>query len=92
MQKSGFKGGRSINTGGFVLSVLKQLGLVLVNAENIRHHEWVSIAAFAEVAMETVGDMSQADSGDKRKSLKFKISSMGTALSQLLHDDFTIVA
>lgn len=61
--------GRSINTGGFVLSVLKHLGLVRVNAENSRHHEMIPGATFEQVALEAMG---QAASGDKRKSLKLK--------------------
>lgn len=58
--------GRSINTGGFVLSVLKHLGLVRVNAENSRHHELVPGTTFEEVAL------SAMDQGDKRKTIKPK--------------------
>src|SRR5574343_945556 len=47
--------GRSINTGGFVLSVLKHLGLVRVNAENSRHHEMVPGTTFEQVALEAMG-------------------------------------
>jgi hypothetical protein len=61
--------GRSINTGGFVLSVLKHLGMVRVNAENSRHHEIVPGTTFQQVALEAMG---QAASGDKRKTLKIK--------------------
>ena len=61
--------GRSINTGGFVMAVLKQLGLVRVNAENSRHHELVPGTTFEQVALEAMG---QAASGDKRKTLKIK--------------------
>ena len=61
--------GRSINTGGFVLSVLKHLGLVRVNAENSRHHEIVPGTTFEKVALEAMG---QAASGDKRKTVKLK--------------------
>lgn len=61
--------GRSINTGGFVLSILKHLGLVRVNAENSRHHEMVPGTTFEQVALETMG---QGASGDKRKTLKLK--------------------
>lgn len=61
--------GRSINTGGFVLSVLKHLGLVRVNAENSRHHEMVPGTTFEQVALEAMG---QIASGDKRKTLKLK--------------------
>lgn len=61
--------GRSINTGGFILSTLKHLGLVRVNAENSRHHEMVPGTTFEQVALEAMG---QVASGDKRKTLKLK--------------------
>jgi hypothetical protein len=61
--------GRSINTGGFVLSILKHLGVVRVNAENSRHHEMVPGLTFDQVALEAMG---QGASGDKRKTLKLK--------------------
>lgn len=61
--------GRSINTGGFILSALKHLGLVRVNAENSRHHEMVPGTTFEQVALEAMG---QIASGDKRKTLKLK--------------------
>lgn len=59
--------GRSINTGGFVLSVLKHLGLVRLNAENSRHHEMVPGNTFEKVALEAMGQVV-----DKRKTLKLK--------------------
>lgn len=58
--------GRSINTGGFVLAILKHLGMVKVNAENSRHHEMVPGTTFEQVALVTM------DQGDKRKSIKAK--------------------
>ena len=61
--------GRSINTGGFVLAVLKHLGLVRVNAENSRHHVMVPGTTFEQVALEAMG---QTASSDKRKTLKIK--------------------
>lgn len=62
--------GRSINTGGFVLSVLKHLGLVRVNADNSRHHELVPGTTFEQVAFEAMG---QTASSSKRKTLKLKL-------------------
>ena len=62
--------GRSINTGGFVLSVLKHLGLVRVSAENSRHHEMVPGTTFEQVAMHVIEAMGQV--ADKRKTLKLK--------------------
>ena len=61
--------GRSINTGGFVLSILKHLGLVRVNSENSRHHELVPGTTFEEVALEAMG---QGAFVDKRKTIKPK--------------------
>lgn len=61
--------GRSINTGGFVLAILKHLGLVRVNAENSRHHELVPGTTFERVAMEAIGLLDQAD---KRKTIKIR--------------------
>lgn len=61
--------GRSINTGGFVLSVLKHLGLVRVNTENSRHHEMVPGTTFEQVALEAMG---QGASSSKHKTLKLK--------------------
>ncbi len=58
--------GRSINTGGFVMAILKHLGMVKVNAENSRHHEMVPGTTFEEVALSA---MNQAD---KRKTIKIK--------------------
>lgn len=42
--------GRSINTAGFVLAVLKHLGLIRVGAENTRVHEHVPTETFEKVA------------------------------------------
>ena len=61
--------GRSINTAGFLLSVLRYLGLVRVNAENSRHHEVVPGATFEKVALENMG---LVVSSEKRKTLKLK--------------------
>jgi hypothetical protein len=41
--------GRSINTGGFVLAALKELGLIRVNEENTRLHEHVPGTTFEKV-------------------------------------------
>lgn len=59
--------GRSINTGGFILSTLKNLGLVRVNAENSRHHEMVPGTTFEQAVLEAMGQVA-----DKRKTLKLK--------------------
>jgi hypothetical protein len=43
--------GRSINTGGFVLAVVRELGLIRANAENTRLHEHVPGTTFEKVVM-----------------------------------------
>jgi hypothetical protein len=43
--------GRSVNTGGFVLAVLKHLGMLRKNSENSRLHEHVPTTTFQQVAM-----------------------------------------
>lgn len=63
--------GRSVNTGGFVLAVLKHLGLLRISSENSRLHEHMPSTTFEQVA---VNAMSQASSemGTGRKTLKLK--------------------
>ena len=46
--------GRSINTAGFVLAALKQLGLLRAIAENTRLHEHVPTETFDKVAMTAI--------------------------------------
>jgi hypothetical protein len=41
--------GRSINTGGFILAALKELGLIRANEENTRIHEHVPGTTFEKV-------------------------------------------
>ena len=52
--------GKSINTGGFVLAALKELGLIRANEENSRVHEHVPTTTFEQVAMACIGG-SKAD-------------------------------
>ena len=47
--------GKSINTGGFVMAVLKDLGLIRANEENTRLHEHVPTTTFQQVAMARIG-------------------------------------
>ena len=44
--------GRSINTGGFYLAALKDLGLIRANAENTRLHEHIPSLTFEAVVAE----------------------------------------
>lgn len=50
--------GKSINTGGFVMAVLKDLGFIRANAENTRLHEHVPTTMFERVAMARIGSAS----------------------------------
>jgi hypothetical protein len=43
--------GRSINTGGFVLAALKELGLIRAGEENTRLHEHVPTTTFQQLVM-----------------------------------------
>lgn len=43
--------GKSINTGGFVLAALKNLGLIRPNETNTRHHVHVPMTTFEQVVM-----------------------------------------
>ena len=47
--------GKSINTGGFVMAVLKDLGLIRANEENTRLHEHVPATSFEKLAMVRMG-------------------------------------
>ena len=47
--------GKSINTGGFVMAVLKDLGLIRANEENTRIHEHVPATTLEKVVMVRMG-------------------------------------
>ena len=50
--------GRSINTGGFILAALKDLGLIRTNEDNTRLHEHVPTTTFEQVAMARIAEAS----------------------------------
>lgn len=52
--------GRSINTAGFVLAALRELGLLRVNSENGRLHEHVPATTFEKVAIVRMGKTIEA--------------------------------
>ena len=52
--------GKSINTGGFVLAVLKDLGYVRPGTANTRLHEHVPATTFEKVAMVRMGQTIEA--------------------------------
>ena len=57
--------GRSINTGGFVMAVLKALGYIRPNAENTRLHEQVPTETFDKVAMACIARSTGAPEATK---------------------------
>lgn len=52
--------GKSINTGGFVMSALRDLGLIRLNPENSRHHEHVVGLDFDQVSLAALEKASSA--------------------------------
>ena len=67
--------GRSKNTGGFILGVIKALGLVRGNAENTRIHEHVPGATFEKVVTTLIAQANGAkrqadDSKTSRRKAK----------------------
>ncbi len=50
--------GRSINTGGFVLAALKELGFIRTNEQNTRLHEHAPTTTFEQVAMARIAETS----------------------------------
>lgn len=59
--------GKSINTAGFLVAVVRALGLVRVSAINSRHHEHVPGSTFAQVVQQCMGGSTQAKSRRKAK-------------------------
>lgn len=50
--------GRSINTGGFILAAVKDLGFIRANEENTRLHEHAPTTTFEQVAMARIAETS----------------------------------
>ena len=62
--------GKSINTGGFILAVLKDLGLIRANEENTRLHEHVPTTTFDQVAMARIGVSSEPTPKPGRRKVR----------------------
>lgn len=62
--------GRSINTGGFVMAVLKDLGLIRANEENSRLHEHQLLATFEQVAMARISESMGTESKPARRKAR----------------------
>ena len=60
--------GKSINTGGFVLAALKELGLIRVNEENTRLHEHVPGSTFEKVALAYIAAHEVTPKAGRKKS------------------------
>jgi hypothetical protein len=61
--------GRSINTGGFVASALKDLGVIRANVENSRLHEHVPTTTFEQVVMARIAESKgQVPKSPRRKA------------------------
>lgn len=58
---------KSVNTGGFVMAVVKALGLIQTNVLNTRWHEQVAQASFEQVTIEA---MVHAEEAEKSASPK----------------------
>ena len=64
--------GKSINTGGFVMAVLKDLGLIRVTEASSRIHEHVPATSFEKVAMVRMGKTIEATASGKPAKRKGK--------------------
>lgn len=62
--------GRSVNTAGFLLAVLKHLGMARVNEENTRLHEHVPTTSFEQVAMAAMQDLAPGKKGRALRASK----------------------
>ena len=58
--------GKSINNGGFIAAVLKDLGLIRANEENTRLHEHVPTTTLDQVAMARIGVSSTPKPGRRK--------------------------
>lgn len=63
--------GRSVNTGGFFLAVLKHIGLLRISSKNSRLHEHIPSTTFVQVAQSALSHES-SEMGLGRKTLKLK--------------------
>lgn len=66
---------KSVNTGGFIMAVIKSLGLIQTNVENSRWHEHVKEMSFEQVAIEVMveeDEMQQVLSGKGSGKRKHK--------------------
>jgi hypothetical protein len=67
------KPGKSVNTGGFLLQVVKDAGLICVNPENSRYHAHVPGTNCTGVMLARIAQAKELQDGDTgRKTLRLK--------------------
>lgn len=59
--------GRSTNTGGFILAILKDLGVVQAKDDNTRHHERVGGATVLQALSARIAEANSAEAGSKTR-------------------------
>lgn len=59
---------KSVNTGGFIMAVLRSLGLLQVSEINSRWHEYVVGKTFEQLSIDEVGQEAEAKKMDSPKS------------------------
>lgn len=62
--------GRSINTGGFILAAVKDIGLIRANEENTRLHEHVPPTTFEQVVMARIAQSLEQEAKPSRRKSK----------------------
>jgi hypothetical protein len=62
--------GKSVNTGGFVLAVLKELGLIRPNSDNSRLHEHTPTTTFQQLAMARIDQSLEQEAKPGRRKSK----------------------
>lgn len=59
--------GRSINTGGFILAVLKDIGLIRPNDDNTRVHEHVPTTTFQQLVIARIASTKDPEPKPRKK-------------------------
>ena len=62
--------GKSINTGGFLMAVLKDLGLIRANADNTRLHEHIPTTTFEQIVMARIAEPAEQETKPGRRKAK----------------------
>jgi hypothetical protein len=62
--------GKSINTGGFILAILKHLGVVQAKDDNTRHHERVAGTTVLQALASRIAESKQSEGAQARRKSK----------------------